>query len=105
MYFSDQIYVYGCEWNYRPDHCMYQNNCHSAINNGVYVLHGNRGVYHTGGHRAFRAVYDVIKDFEFGQSIETDLVAKILAAKGIDSDRYCKLMMKTFVKNMAQPNG
>ena len=108
IYFNkhpDQIYVYPCEWNYRPDHCMYQNNCHSAIHNGVYVLHGNRGVYHTKKHKAFKAVYDVIKDYKFGQSIETDIVAKILGIGNLTSDRYCQLMMKTFVKNMLQPNG
>ena len=84
---------------------MYQNNCHSVLHNGVYVLHGNRGVFHNEKHEAFKAVYNVIKDYKFAQSIETDIIAKILTVGNQDSDRYCRLMVKTFVKNMLQPNG
>lgn len=99
------MYVYPCEWNYRPDHCIYQNNCNSAIHNGVYVLHGNRGVFHNEKQQTFKAVYNIIKDYKFGQSIETEIVSKVLKFEKPVSNRYCQLMVKSFVKNMLQPNG
>ncbi|XP_028400441.1 glucoside xylosyltransferase 1-like isoform X2 [Dendronephthya gigantea] len=108
IYFNkhpDRVYLYPCEWNYRPDHCMYQNNCQSVLRNGVYVLHGNRGVFHNDKQKAFRTVYDAIKKYKFGGNVETDIVAKILNMESLNSDRYCKLMAKSFVKNMLQPNG
>ena len=103
LFFLDKVYVYPCEWNYRPDHCMYQNNCPSLEQNGVYVLHGNRGVFHNDKHRSFKAVYDIIKDYKFGQSIKTEIVSKILKAEKQLSDPYCEVIMKHFVKNMVQP--
>ena len=83
---------------------MYQNNCPSLVPNGVYVLHGNRAVFHNDKHRAFKAVYDIIKDYKFGQSIETNIVSKILKAEDEVSDPYCEAIMKHFVTNMIQPN-
>uniref|UniRef100_S4RIX4 UDP-D-xylose:beta-D-glucoside alpha-1,3-D-xylosyltransferase n=1 Tax=Petromyzon marinus TaxID=7757 RepID=S4RIX4_PETMA len=56
----EMLHVFPCEWNYRPDHCMYGSNCRSADTHGVFVLHGNRGVYHDDRQPAFRAVYDAI---------------------------------------------
>ena len=84
---------------------MYENNCHSVLNNGVYILHGNRGVFHNAKHETFKAVYGIIKDYKFGDSIDTEIVAKILRVENINNDRYCQLMIKTFVKNMLRPNG
>ncbi|KAI2648677.1 Glucoside xylosyltransferase 1 [Labeo rohita] len=39
----ESLLVLECQWNYRPDHCIYGSNCISAEQHGVYVLHGNRG--------------------------------------------------------------
>ena len=50
-----------CHWNYRPDHCIYGSNCGSAEEEGIFILHGNRGVYHDLKQPAFRAVYDAIR--------------------------------------------
>lgn len=61
MYFSEFLLEFPCKWNYRPDHCIYGSNCASAEEDGVYVLHGNRGVYHDAKQPAFRAVYEAIK--------------------------------------------
>lgn len=52
---------FPCQWNYRPDHCIYGSNCESAEEEGVHILHGNRGVYHDGKQPAFRAVYEAIR--------------------------------------------
>ena len=36
---------------------MYMSVCKAAEKNGVYVLHGNRGTFHSDKQPAFRAVY------------------------------------------------
>ena len=59
---SEKLYIFPCDWNYRQDHCMYMHVCKLAEKNGVSVLHGARGVYHNEKERAFRAVYEAIRD-------------------------------------------
>uniref|UniRef100_A0A4W6D6Y2 Glucoside xylosyltransferase 1 n=1 Tax=Lates calcarifer TaxID=8187 RepID=A0A4W6D6Y2_LATCA len=57
----ESLLEFPCQWNYRPDHCIYGSNCASAEEDGVYILHGNRGVYHDHKQPAFRAVYEAIR--------------------------------------------
>lgn len=54
--------MFPCQWNYRPDHCMYGSNCKGAEEEGVSILHGNRGVYHDDKQPTFKALYEVIRD-------------------------------------------
>lgn len=61
LLFSDQLYEYSCEWNYRPDHCMYMSVCKTAEKNGAYVVHGCRRVMHNDKQPAFKAIYDTFK--------------------------------------------
>ncbi|MEQ2192800.1 Glucoside xylosyltransferase 1, partial [Xenoophorus captivus] len=58
------LYMFPCQWNYRPDHCIYGTNCQQAEEEGVFILHGNRGVYHNDKQPAFRAVYEAVKQVE-----------------------------------------
>lgn len=58
---TESLYVFPCQWNYRPDHCIYGSNCQQADQEGVFILHGNRGVYHDDKQPAFRAVYEAIR--------------------------------------------
>lgn len=60
-YVIESLYVFPCQWNYRPDHCIYGSNCQEAEHEGVFILHGNRGVYHDDKQPAFRAVYEAIQ--------------------------------------------
>ncbi|KAM3925594.1 glucoside xylosyltransferase 1 isoform 3-T3 [Leptodactylus fuscus] len=55
----ESLYVFPCQWNYRPDHCIYGSNCNGA-EDGIFILHGNRGVYHDNKQPAFRAVYEAL---------------------------------------------
>ncbi|XP_064422346.1 glucoside xylosyltransferase 2 isoform X2 [Latimeria chalumnae] len=64
-YNPDCLYIFPCQWNYRPDHCMYGSNCKGAEEEGVSILHGNRGVYHDDKQPAFKAVYEAIHDLSF----------------------------------------
>lgn len=41
---------------------MYGSNCKGAEEDGVSILHGNRGVYHDDKQPAFKVVYDGIRD-------------------------------------------
>lgn len=61
---TESLYVVPCQWNYRPDHCIYGSNCQQAEQEGVFILHGNRGVYHDDKQPAFRAVYEAIQKVE-----------------------------------------
>jgi lipopolysaccharide biosynthesis glycosyltransferase len=54
----EKLYVFSCDWNFRPDHCMYGSNCKAAEENGVAVVHGNRQSFHGDKQPTFRAVYD-----------------------------------------------
>ncbi|XP_041048567.1 glucoside xylosyltransferase 2 isoform X1 [Carcharodon carcharias] len=65
----EYLYVFPCQWNYRPDHCMYGSNCRGAEDQGVSILHGNRGVYHDDKQPAFKAMYEAIRDFPFEDNL------------------------------------
>ncbi|XP_038163424.1 glucoside xylosyltransferase 1 [Cyprinodon tularosa] len=92
---------FPCKWNYRPDHCIYGSNCASAEEDGIYVLHGNRGVYHDYKQPAFRAVYDAIKKYSFG----SDPVASLLKPLKEDllntTNTYCGKSHSLFTKRLA----
>ncbi|XP_071442741.1 glucoside xylosyltransferase 1-like [Hetaerina americana] len=62
----DKLYIYPCRYNFRPDHCMYMSVCASAEEEGVAVLHGNRGSFHSEKHMAFRAVYRAMEEYQLG---------------------------------------
>uniref|UniRef100_A0A3B3TUD8 UDP-D-xylose:beta-D-glucoside alpha-1,3-D-xylosyltransferase n=1 Tax=Poecilia latipinna TaxID=48699 RepID=A0A3B3TUD8_9TELE len=65
-YNPEHLYIFPCQWNYRPDHCMYGSNCKGAEQEGVSILHGNRGVYHDDKQPAFKVVYDAIHNVSTG---------------------------------------
>lgn len=54
--------MFPCQWNYRPDHCMYGSNCRGAEDQGVAILHGNRGVYHNDKQPAFKVMYEAVRN-------------------------------------------
>lgn len=62
LFTIESLFIFPCQWNYRPDHCIYGSNCQEAEKEGIFILHGNRGVYHDDKQPTFRAVYDAIKN-------------------------------------------
>ena len=60
--FSEHLYVYPCHFNYRQDHCMYGNKCKDAEQEGIRILHGNRGTYHNDKQPEFKSVYEAFRD-------------------------------------------
>ena len=75
FYFHPElVYVYPCEWNFRPDHCMYSLNCKRIIQEGVAVIHGNQEVYRNDKQRPFRIIFEVFRDFQFGTDLNSGLI-------------------------------
>lgn len=60
---SDKLYLFPCDYNYRADHCMYMSVC--PIKEGIKILHGNRGYFHSLAQPIFNYVYEAIQEYQF----------------------------------------
>lgn len=60
---------------------MYGSNCKGAEDEGVSILHGNRGVYHDNKQPAFKVVYDAIRDVS--GATRKGIVAQTLTSWGL----------------------
>ncbi|XP_060079324.1 glucoside xylosyltransferase 2-like [Ylistrum balloti] len=76
-YYPEQLYVYPCEWNYRPDHCMYMSVCKGGDRDGASVLHGNRRVMHNDKQPAFKAAYDTFVKHQFGADLKYEMLVAL----------------------------
>ncbi|XP_061474593.1 glucoside xylosyltransferase 2 isoform X2 [Rhineura floridana] len=105
FYFNPEcLYLFSCQWNYRPDHCMYGSNCKGAEKEGISILHGNRGVYHDDKQPTFKALYEVIRDFPFEdnifQSMYYPLQSKFLDAVHTLCGRIPQVFLKQIERTM-----
>uniref|UniRef100_A0A3Q3JEG0 Glucoside xylosyltransferase 1 n=1 Tax=Monopterus albus TaxID=43700 RepID=A0A3Q3JEG0_MONAL len=100
----ESLYVFPCQWNYRPDHCIYGSNCQEADQEGVFILHGNRGVYHDDKQPAFRAVYEAIRkvDCSFHRCCHTSLLQPLEASLQTTTHTYCGRASHLFMKRLKQ---
>lgn len=99
-YNPECLYIFPCQWNYRPDHCMYGSNCKGAEDEGVSILHGNRGVYHDDKQPAFKVVYDAIHDFPFEDNMFQSLFYPI-QTKFLDTvNTLCGRVPQVFLKQI-----
>lgn len=99
-YNPECLYTFPCQWNYRPDHCMYGSNCKGAEEEGVAILHGNRGAYHDDKQPAFKAVYDAIHDYPFDDNIFQSLFYP-LQTKFLDTvNTLCGRIPQVFLKQV-----
>ncbi|CAL1537170.1 unnamed protein product [Lymnaea stagnalis] len=73
----DQLYLMGCQWNYRSDHCKYMSNCRAAEERGVSVLHGSRRIFYKEREPSFAAVFETFKNYKLGDDPEQQFL-KIL---------------------------
>lgn len=74
----ESLFVFPCQWNYRPDHCIYGSNCQEAEEEGIFILHGNRGVYHDDKQPAFRAIYEALRNVSFfKKNVFVDILASL----------------------------
>ncbi|XP_019738627.1 glucoside xylosyltransferase 1 isoform X2 [Hippocampus comes] len=108
-YNPELLLEFPCQWNYRPDHCIYGSNCASAEDNGIYILHGNRGVYHDHKQPAFKSVYEAIRKYSFGADPVSSLLAPLEEQLLKTTHTYCgkshALFTKALVHSLAGING
>uniref|UniRef100_A0A3B4XVI7 Glucoside xylosyltransferase 1 n=1 Tax=Seriola lalandi dorsalis TaxID=1841481 RepID=A0A3B4XVI7_SERLL len=97
----EMLLEFPCQWNYRPDHCIYGSNCASAEEDGVYIMHGNRGVYHDHKQPAFRAVYEAIRKYSFGADPVTSLLDPLEEELLKTTHTYCGKSHALFTKKLA----
>lgn len=102
---SESLYVFPCQWNYRPDHCIYGSNCRQAEQEGVFILHGNRGVYHDDKQPAFRAIYEVIQKYPFGENMVDSLLRPLETKLQSTTHTYCGRASHLFTKRLQQTIG
>ncbi|XP_020488343.1 glucoside xylosyltransferase 2 [Labrus bergylta] len=99
-YNPECLFIFSCQWNYRPDHCMYGSNCKGAEEEGVSILHGNRGVYHDDKQPAFKVVYDAIREFPFDDNMFQSLFYPI-QTKFLDTvNTLCGRIPQVFLKQI-----
>ncbi|XP_043564984.1 glucoside xylosyltransferase 1 isoform X1 [Chiloscyllium plagiosum] len=96
----ESLFIFPCQWNYRPDHCMYGSNCKAAEDEGIFVLHGNRGVYHDGKQPAFRAVYEAIKSYPFGENPTRSLLQPLENELQKTTNTYCGRIHQVFTMQL-----
>ncbi|XP_053111505.1 glucoside xylosyltransferase 1 isoform X4 [Hemicordylus capensis] len=98
----ESLFVFPCQWNYRPDHCIYGSNCQRAEKEGIFILHGNRGVYHDDKQPAFRAVYEAIKNYSFGDDLVHSLFLPLELELQKTQHTYCGRIYKVFIKQLTK---
>ncbi|KAA0724715.1 Glucoside xylosyltransferase 1 [Triplophysa tibetana] len=98
----ESLFVFPCQWNYRPDHCIYGSNCVDAEQHGVYILHGNRGVYHDDKQPVFRAIYDVIQKYPFGEDAVHGLLRPLEEKLRDATHTYCGRVWHIFTKRLEE---
>ncbi|XP_029681632.1 glucoside xylosyltransferase 1 isoform X1 [Takifugu rubripes] len=98
----ERLLEFPCKWNYRPDHCIYGSNCASAEESGVYMLHGNRGVYHDHKQPAFRAVYEAIQKYSFGADPVKTLLEPLEEELSKTTHTYCGKNHPLFTKRLSR---
>ncbi|XP_061180590.1 glucoside xylosyltransferase 2-like [Saccostrea echinata] len=98
----DELYVYPCEWNYRPDHCMYMSVCRGAERSGAYVLHGNRRAMQNDKQPAFKAAYSAFKEYDFHQKMKTFLLPPLQEKLEATAKTPCGRVRHIFSTRVAQ---
>ncbi|XP_058046114.1 glucoside xylosyltransferase 1 isoform X5 [Ahaetulla prasina] len=96
----ESLFLFPCQWNYRPDHCIYGSNCQEAEKEGIFILHGNRGVYHDDKQPTFRAVYYAIKNYSFEDDLPHPLLLPLEHELQKTQHTYCGRIYKVFIKQL-----
>ncbi|XP_034260172.1 glucoside xylosyltransferase 1 isoform X2 [Pantherophis guttatus] len=98
----ESLFVFPCQWNYRPDHCIYGSNCQEAEKEGIFILHGNRGVYHDDKQPTFRAVYYAIKNYSFEDDLPHALLLPLEHELQKTQHTYCGRIYEVFIKQLKE---
>ncbi|XP_059367893.1 glucoside xylosyltransferase 1 [Carassius carassius] len=96
----EMVFTFPCHWNYRPDHCIYGSNCILAEEEGVLMLQGNRGVFHSDKQTAFKAVYDAFKHYMFGEDLIKSFSLPLEEALNGTTHTYCRKVSHFFTRGL-----
>ncbi|XP_057180357.1 glucoside xylosyltransferase 1 [Triplophysa rosa] len=99
-YNPEMLFIFPCNWNYRPDHCIYGSNCVPAEEEGVVALHGNRGVFHGDKQSAFKAVYQAFEQYIFGEDLLQSFLSPLKVALNATTHTYCGKVSHFFTKGL-----
>ncbi|CAI9730271.1 glucoside xylosyltransferase 1-like [Octopus vulgaris] len=97
---ADELYIFDCHWNYRPDHCMYMSVCKSAEKEGAAIIHGCRRVMHNDQQPAFRSVYRTFKKHRFGADLQHELLPNLKRELSTVASTNCGKVAYIFVKRL-----
>lgn len=103
-----RLLVYGCEFNLRPDHCMYGapgGGCPAAERDGAAVVHGSRGFFHRPDRQpAFAALYDHFQQYQLSPESDMmrDLVLPLEATLDSMANTTCGRMRQAFTRPIRQ---
>lgn len=90
------VYLLPCEWHYRPKHCnLGDNRCKTASLNGVNLIRGDQGTYHKNHVQAFRAISDIISQFDFKKDSMKN-VSKVITERILKYEKGPCLRMSSF---------
>lgn len=78
FFHPDKLYVFPCQFNYRPDHCMYMSVCKTP--DGVQILHGNRGYFHAEKQPVFNVIYRLIEEYQLDSGVYQNLLVPLESA-------------------------
>lgn len=82
-YHPEKLLVFPCEFNYRPDHCMYMSVCKAS--KGIRIVHGNRAYFHSEREPVFSTIYRIFEEYQFGTDIYQNLLISLELALTSDS--------------------
>nr|XP_022903660.1 glucoside xylosyltransferase 2 [Onthophagus taurus] len=103
----DKLYLNPCRYNFRTDHCMYMNNCKNVEKEGIVVLHGSRGVFHSGKQPAFQAVYRAFEEFQLNGDLTRDFYQPLETYVDLTSNTPCGTIKDAYlihIKNYIDKN-
>ncbi|XP_066524202.1 glucoside xylosyltransferase 1 [Hoplias malabaricus] len=98
----EKLLVFPCCWNFRPDHCIYGSNCGPAELEGVFVLHGNRGVFHNEKQPAFKAVYEAVRQYSIGEDLVNSFWSPLEEKLNETTHTYCGKISHLFTKGLSR---
>ena len=98
----EQIYEFSCDWNYRPDHCIYENNCRKAQIDGIKILHGCRSAFHNDKYEEFKSIYQVIEQWKFNSTLKSSLLLPMKINLQKFSSTNCGKSHELFTKHFSQ---
>uniref|UniRef100_A0AAG5DQY3 UDP-D-xylose:beta-D-glucoside alpha-1,3-D-xylosyltransferase n=1 Tax=Anopheles atroparvus TaxID=41427 RepID=A0AAG5DQY3_ANOAO len=96
-YHPDRLFVFPCDWNYRADHCMYMSVCEAP--DGVKMIHGNRGYFHSRAQPIFNLIYTTIEEYTFRTDVYSNFIRTIEESLVLPSNSNCDKLLDKFLQD------